>query len=349
MPDNKPIRVGLLGCGTYGRETQLPNILATSDLKLSALANRTAHPLKQATEIAKKAGCENINTYDDLHKLIDDQNVDAIISALPPEFNLPILEHCEILDKPVLLEKPLSTNDEDLSKIEIIVERRKIHVQVGMQLLFSDWFTTFYEQVANLGQLLSLNEQVYLFDDWAFQPMTWKVDAQTSGGMLNSWGVHPLTMLLCLAADRNADYADLAAFTGSAFAREHADPAMYDTLSAAWLTTGGETDIPCQLQICLHPDVKDLSWRLEAVTTEGRVVGDLFARTITVTPRGEKPNQIELPPHQDPGFDGNQQQLQFFANSIQNNQLDDSTFQLAVTACLMAYEINVNPTVDDDD
>lgn len=354
MSEQTAIAVGLIGCGQYGRQVHLPILLTMPQFRVVAMCNRSPDHLKEAATAAHQAGFEP-KTGSDWKRVVEDPDVHAVIAMLPPSFNLPIIRRCAELKKPVFVEKPVAVSEQDLAELADLAQHAPMHIQVGTQLLHGAWFTELETVIRRKGDLLALNAQVYLNDGWAFSPMTWKVDAEHCGGILNSWGVHPLTMLLRLSslptegadAGNGVDYAELVAFTGSAFEREGVDPAMYDTASIAWMTVSGEAAVPCQLQIALHPDVEAPRWRIEAICSDGRVEGELFSRVIQATRRGgaARTKTLDAPPG--PGFDGNRQQLEHFARCIREKHADLSSLHLNLLASRMALEVNVNPTQDE--
>ena len=350
MNDQDIIQVGLIGCGKYARHVHLPILLTSPQYRVVALSNRSPQHMKEAVTAAHQAGFEP-KACRDWHALVDDTDVGAVVSAMPPLFNLEIARRCSELGKPVLIEKPLATTAEDLTEFARLARRARAHIQVGTQLPYGNWYNALETAIRRNGDLLAVNAQVYLSDGWTFEPLTWKIDADTSGGALNSWGVHMLTMLLKLSSlpvedDCLPDFAELVAFTGSAFNRDGVDPAMYDTASLSWMTVSSEAAIPCQLQMALHPDVEVPQWRVEAYCTEGRVEGELYSRTVRTTRRGGATRRKKVDSVAGPGYDGNRQQLEYFGRCIRSGKPDLSNLHLNLTASRMALEINVNPTDD---
>ena len=366
-----PIRVGLVGCGTYGRQAQLPLLLALGSCRVTALANRSPDPLQEALKMSREAGHDPA-TYSQWAQVMHDPQVDAVVAALPPSFNGPLVKMADELGKPILIEKPVASSLQDLQEVQKVARRRRIHIQVGTQLLFGSWFKQFEAAIEAMGELVALNCLVYGDDRWELEPMTWKVDRDASGGLLNSWGAHVLTMMLKLAARQgrdagwDADYAELSAFAGTAFDREGVDPSMYDSVSAGWLTLGpGDTAVPCHLSYCAHPDVRRRTWRLEAICTAGRIDGDVIDRTICTLPRGRSGPEVLGPGSAGRGAesggadsggadsgrgpcDSGRRALEFFLDRVREGSVDQGTLQVAGTACRFALEVNVNPTSNGD-
>jgi len=345
MAEMTPIRLGLIGCGTYARQTHLTLALEMKGLEVSAVWNRGRANLGQALTQCEQAGVQ-LTPVDDWRKLIVRTDVDAVITTLPPALNADVLEACERAGKPVLIEKPVAANERDLERIEQLLEREQIDVQVGTQVLHSDWFHAIHEAVTDLGAVLCVDAQCYMDDAWAFDDMTWKVSPETSGGMLNSWGVHPVTLVMSVAAGsaRKIDYAELSAFTGSGYDREGVDPRMYDIVQLSWLTEAGGADVPCQLAVTMAPEVQQPRWRLAVMCEGGRIEADFLDHRVDVMPRGQTRRGVDVGNAPEVGFDGNRQQLERFASAIRAGGVDDRTTPLAVLACHMALEINVDPT-----
>ncbi|MBI1337833.1 MAG: hypothetical protein GC164_12855 [Phycisphaera sp.] len=350
MASGQTLRIGVVGCGRHAREVQLPLLVAMERVEVVALYHRSEAGLNDAGKLAPGA-----KTFKKWETLVGDASVDAVVSTLPPAFNLPLVKAATEARKPVWIETPVASDEEDLATLARMAQRSGVHVQVGTQLLFGEWYRLFESAVISLGDVLAVESRVVMGDEWVFEPMSWKVDHASSGGILNTWGVHALTMLLKLAAGGGrrgyeADYAEVTAFTGSAYSREAVDPAMYDTASCAWMTLGkNEQASPCSLLLCAHPGVREPLWKTMVVCDGGRVEGDFYARTVTSWPRGGEGRVVTLPAYDGPGFDGNREALSAFVLQAKAGQADLSTLQLAATACRFALEVNVNPTLDDED
>jgi len=352
MSESDIIQVGLVGCGKYARRVHLPILLTSPQYRVVALSNRSPEHMKDAVTVAHQSGFEPKACHD-WQQLVDDTDVQAIVCAMPPQFNLQIVRRCVELGKPVLIEKPLATTEQDLDEFQQLAGTCRAQIQVGTQLSYGTWYAALEKAVRRKGDLLAINAQAYLSDGWTFEPLTWKIDADTSGGALNSWGVHMLTLLLKLSSmpdkgkqDDSLDYAELVAFTGSAFQRDGVDPAMYDTASLSWMTVSGDAAVPCQLQLALHPDIEVPQWRIQAFCSDGRVEGELYGRTVTTTRRGGATRKKTIDGVAGPGFDGNRQQLEHFAKCVRDGNMDLSNLHRNLTATRMALEINVDPTED---
>ncbi len=339
----RPVRLGMIGCGAYAQRVLVPSI-RESGATLGGVWNRTR---SKAAELVR-AGAKG---FSDWREMVNDPGTDAVVCALPPTFNAVVLRACETAGKPVWIEKPVASSVEDLALVEQVVRRSRVHVQVGTQLLHSSWWSALLQTLPQVGDLLAVNARICVSDDWAFEPLTWKIDRESSGGVLNSWGVHPLTMLLHLAGGFDAQYADLTVFSGTGFDRQGVDPSMYDTLCCSWITTrpGGDLAVPSHLQLSVQPQLKSKSWTMEVLGSEGRIEADFYARTVTLYPRTDSPRKIEVPPYTSPGHDGNTQAMHHFVDLVTRKQTDNHPARLALTACRFALEINVDPQGDEAD
>lgn len=99
----KPVRIGVLGTGTVVRGYHLPALIANARAQVVAVGNQHSDSLQA---LARDFGIAK--TYDDLDRMADDPEIDAVVNALPNFLHGPVsvrmLQGC----KHVLCEKPMA-------------------------------------------------------------------------------------------------------------------------------------------------------------------------------------------------------------------------------------------------
>ena len=127
MRKDKKLKWGILGAARVN-ERLLPAIIEAQSAQLVAIASRRAGA---AFEALKKYAPQDFNSqdiqcYDDLDALINDQNVEAIYCPMANE------EHAEWAlkainaGKHVLIEKPMATTLKDIDAIEAAEKKNKV-------------------------------------------------------------------------------------------------------------------------------------------------------------------------------------------------------------------------------
>ncbi len=120
------LSIGLLGCGAIAQFAHLPALTRTRRARLMALCD-TADDLLQA--IGRKAAIDRLYTrYDDM--LSDDQ-VQAILIAVPDPLHVPLAAVALRAGKHVLVEKPLGANSNECRELARLVRETDRVLQVG--------------------------------------------------------------------------------------------------------------------------------------------------------------------------------------------------------------------------
>ncbi|WP_088280174.1 Gfo/Idh/MocA family protein [Ideonella sp. A 288] len=105
---HSPIRYGLIGCGSMGRE-HIENIRALGAGEVVAIADTHAPSLEAA--LARLAAGTRV--YDDHRALLDAGGCDALVISTPNHTHAAVLGDALATDAHILVEKPLVTRIED--------------------------------------------------------------------------------------------------------------------------------------------------------------------------------------------------------------------------------------------
>lgn len=169
---NKKIRVGLIGTGKHGSRyaSHLLNDLQDR-FRLIAISRRSAKGRKQAEEWGA-------THYQDWAGLIADAEVDAVIAATPPHINPEILDCCALHNKPLLIEKPLTTDYAAAVKAVKKFSDKSLPLTVGHTLRYNSVILGLREQYKSMGRLYSFSATQRL------EPSShpWLEDPEVAGG-----------------------------------------------------------------------------------------------------------------------------------------------------------------------
>ncbi len=121
-------RYGMIGCGMMGQE-HLRNIALLADTKVTAIFEPDAGMCERSKAFAPEAAF-----YESLEAIIAAENVDCWVITSPNHIHLEQLERLAQADqKPILVEKPLFTNPNDLDRVTAFVQAYKAPVWVAME------------------------------------------------------------------------------------------------------------------------------------------------------------------------------------------------------------------------
>ena len=130
MPENKPVRFGIIGCGT----ASLPVCDAMS---LSPLAELVAvHDVNES--LAKDLSSRfQIPMYKSLEDLLIDPQVDAVYIAVPHHLLAPVTERALQAGKHALTEKPLAIEVEDVDRLMALASERELTLGVFYEMRYA--------------------------------------------------------------------------------------------------------------------------------------------------------------------------------------------------------------------
>jgi len=127
-------RVALIGCGAIASTGHLPAIRRHPRFTLAAVCDSVPD---RAALLARQAG--GVPAYEDWRELLDREEVDAAVLALPPEVSPDVAIGCLRRGLPVLDEKPLASTVLDGRRVARVVAESGGIYQVGFVLRYGDW------------------------------------------------------------------------------------------------------------------------------------------------------------------------------------------------------------------
>lgn len=109
----KPIRVGLIGAGSFAVGTHLPNLQSLKQYAIHAICSRSG---SKAQDLARQFGAEYATT--DYQQVLADPDVDLVMICTRHHLHGPMVLESLKAGKNTFVEKPLCLNEEELDLIE---------------------------------------------------------------------------------------------------------------------------------------------------------------------------------------------------------------------------------------
>lgn len=183
--EGRTLRWGVIGTGNRGCFTHVAVLKEAPDSRIVALCDVAADRLATAVE---KAG-QPVEKFDDYHKLLAREDVDAVVIAVPNLLHREILEATIKAGKHVLCEKPAGASPADADAIKQMVDSAKTLVMFGMQYRHMPKFAEIFE-IVKAGKI---GKPKYLVQtcsrgDWNLSPRIWQyADPKLFGGQPRNW------------------------------------------------------------------------------------------------------------------------------------------------------------------
>lgn len=142
----------------------------------------------------------DIATYDSLQAMLDGTDLDAVYIASPHQY------HCEQVvlaagrGKHVIVEKPLTLNDDDARRMVDAVQRHGVHLVVGTSRSHDPIVKTMRDIVGSgeVGRLAMIN--AWNYTDYLYRPRRpEELDTSKGGGILFSQLPHQLDVIKTIA------------------------------------------------------------------------------------------------------------------------------------------------------
>lgn len=195
----KTVKLGIIGLGSIG-QLHLKNSLKLANVNLIAVSDLS----KKALRLAKNLGVKK--TYTNYEKMLADDEIEAVIIALPNHLHLECATKAAEQKKHILLEKPMARSVIEAKKIISIAQKNSIKMMIGYPLRFNPIFRTLKEKIDSgcLGEIAlayATNVSSGPFAERAVDnapmpvPEWWFNKKLTGGGVLMDLGSHLINLL----------------------------------------------------------------------------------------------------------------------------------------------------------
>lgn len=194
-----PVKCGVIGCGSWGREI-LRTLALLPNAPVIAICDTYPAMLRRAKESAP-----NAESYDDYTKLLAQKDVKAVIVATPSHQHREITLAALKAGKHVYCEAPLASSVEDARSIAKAAQASvKLNFQSGLQLRSDPQrhFLLQFIRAGAMGKPLKARAQWHKKQSWRFtspnpereKELNWRLQNATSAGLIGELGIHQLDM-----------------------------------------------------------------------------------------------------------------------------------------------------------
>jgi myo-inositol 2-dehydrogenase/D-chiro-inositol 1-dehydrogenase len=194
MAGNRPLGVGLIGCGMIGQvhAAGLGQLVEDGEVRAIAAADLSEDARAAASRNAR--GFERL--HDDGHAVIEDPDVEAVLIASPTSTHRDLVLATLDAGKPLLCEKPLAPTFAVVREMHDAVAASGVTAQVGFHSRFHYLFNRLRDLVASeelgapMGYVLR-EDQYWPTGDVVPGHSSWRSDrAQAGGGALLEHTIH---------------------------------------------------------------------------------------------------------------------------------------------------------------
>ena len=193
------VKLGIIGLGSIGN-MHLGNSLKLHNATVAAVSDVS----KKALKAAKIAGVKK--TYTDYEQLLADEEIDAVVIALPNHLHLQCASKAADNRKHIFLEKPIARDVAEAKEIVSVSRRNSVKLMIGYPLRFNPIFRELKEEIESgcLGDIESAyatNISSGPFFERAEEnaplpvPEWWFNKKLTGGGVLIDLGSHIINLL----------------------------------------------------------------------------------------------------------------------------------------------------------
>ena len=144
------IKTAIIGCGAMGRS----HALSCKDSRLIEIVAYCDIDYAQAQLLASQMGGK---AYDDVEKMLNNEDIDAVVIATPDHLHKDAFIACSKAKKAIMLEKPFATNLDDASKMMDAIKENNTIVQMAHLFRFLPFYINMKNAASNgeLGEILS--------------------------------------------------------------------------------------------------------------------------------------------------------------------------------------------------
>lgn len=186
----KRLTIIVIGLGHQSVDDHLPAIKESNFIELLGVCDVN---IDTAKEVGTFYGVKFADGVDGLLKKLD-QKPDAALIAVPHHEYLPIIEKIARKKINVIKEKPFATSIDEALKIQEVVKKNKISLQVTLQRRYNPIFITFNQLIKRIGKIYSIEARYTM--NIARLDNGWRASKLTAGGgALIDMGYHYIDLI----------------------------------------------------------------------------------------------------------------------------------------------------------
>ena len=187
----QPVRIGMLGAGSFAMNTLLPTMNKVSGLDFVGICAASGSHARHAAEKFNFQYCAT-----DEAEIINDPALNTIVIATRHHLHAPQVLAALQAGKHVFCEKPLCLNEDELSEIIQVFKRSQAHLMAGFNRRFAPMVRQMKLFVENIHEPLAMH---YRINAGALPPAHWINDPEQGGGRILGEVCHFIDLLAFLA------------------------------------------------------------------------------------------------------------------------------------------------------
>jgi len=203
------LKVGILGLGNMGKLHFL-NALRMKDVKVVAVADKNKTNLRMAKE-------HNVHVYNDYQKLINAEDLNAVVISLPNFLKEESIVYAVEKDLGVFVDKPLARNSAEGNRIVKKVNAQGARLMTGVNYRYIDSVQKLKRMLddGRIGDVIIATSDLILNGPFSHSlipkpvPEWWFSKEDAGGGALLDLGYHLIDIMNWMFGDLRIEYSSL--------------------------------------------------------------------------------------------------------------------------------------------
>lgn len=196
------VKIGLIGLGGMA-SWHIQKFSEVAGVRITALCDVNPEALQTESD---KLGIADAHRHLSFQALIDDAQVDGVVSVTPNNTHAEILKACILAGKPLFAEKPLTRTYEEAAEVLMLYQQRPIPCMINFSYRNGPAFQ-YAKQIVQSGKLGRINHLfVQYLQEWGAPPsntpFVWRFDERITGtGTLGDLGSHMIDLAQYVTGD----------------------------------------------------------------------------------------------------------------------------------------------------
>ena len=191
LAQDRKIGVALVGLGYYAAELLAPALQLTRHCRLAGLVSGTPSKLGQWQ---RKYGISDANlySYDDFHRIADNDEIDVVYIATPNHVHRPLTEIAARAGKHVWCEKPMAMDAAEGEAMIKACRDHRVQLAVGYRMQHEPNTRRFMAMAKErpFGRIIKLRADAGWFGWRNGADDAWRLDPARGGGAMYDMGVY---------------------------------------------------------------------------------------------------------------------------------------------------------------
>ena len=183
--------VALVGLGHYSRDLLAPALQLTRHVRLAGLVTGTPSKLPE-WQSRYAVPDRNVYSYEDLHRIADNPDIDAVYIVTPNHLHRPLAEVAAKAGKHVWCEKPMAMDAAEGEAMIKACQDNRVQLTVGYRMQHEPNTRRFMAMAGErpFGRIIKLRADAGWFG-WRNGPDdAWRLDPARGGGAMYDMGVY---------------------------------------------------------------------------------------------------------------------------------------------------------------